>query len=197
MKAREWQRFFESQLRLESKKVFGVTELGNVAGVSSHALNVELDRLVKRGIIVRYARGKYGLPNAVAPEELLPTLDTGAYITGMYALHRHNLVTQVPVEITCFTNRRHNQSRVRETPLGRFIFTCVNKRIYSPPEKDVITSPEQALCDFVYLACRRSIVPESQVTFRQLEGLDISLVCELSKRYTRSIVKKMYEILAV
>ncbi len=109
MKASEWQRYLESQRRRHGKTIFTVTELATVSGRPPHALNVELDRLCKRQLMVRYARGKYGLPEAGTPEALLPYLDSGAYITGAYAMYRHNLATQVPTEIVCFTNRRHGR----------------------------------------------------------------------------------------
>ena len=93
MKTLEWLRFLESQNRREGKKLFSVTELGNSAGVSLHTLNMELHRLIRRGIIVRYAQGIYGLPGAVSPEDLLPLMDNGAYFTGGYALFWHGVIS--------------------------------------------------------------------------------------------------------
>jgi hypothetical protein len=194
MKALAWHRFLESQLRGQNKKLFSVTELGNVSGSSLHALNVELSRLNSQGIITRYAQGKYGLPGVVNPVDLVTELDSGAYITGLHALYYHNLVTQVPFEITCFTNRRHNRSRVRETPVGRFIFICVSKRIYSQPKGDPIASKEKALCDYILLARRQGIAPESQVTFRQMNTLDFSRQNSILDHYPKSVAAKAQEI---
>jgi hypothetical protein len=186
MKARDWQRYLETERKSHGKTVFTVTELANASGSKPHVLNVELDRLCKQGIIVRYARGRYGLPEAVTPETLLPHLDAHAYITGAFALHRHNLITQMPVEITCFTNRRHNRSRVRTTPVGRFTFVCVQPPVYAPPAEGVVAGPEQALCDYVFLMRRRGVAPASQVTFRGLHGLDTNSFAERAARYSKS-----------
>lgn len=195
MKARDWQRYLETERKSHGKIVFTVTELANVSGSKPHVLNVELDRLCKQGIIVRYTRGRYGLPDAVTPETLLPHLDAHAYISGAFALHRHNLITQMPVEITCFTNRRHNRSRVRMTPVGRFTFMCVQPRVYAPPTEGVLAGLEQALCDYIFLMRRRGIAPSSQVTFRGLHGLDAKALQERAARYPKSARQSLTEIL--
>lgn len=195
MKARDWQRYLENERKTQGKTVFTVTELANVSGSTPHVLNVELDRLCKQGIIVRYARGRYGLPDAATPEQLVPYLDPHAYITGAFALHRHNLITQMPVEITCFTNRRHNRSRVRATPVGRFTFVCVQSAVYAPPADGVLAGPEQALCDCVWLLRRRGVAPASQVTFRALNGLDSNALQEWAARYPRRAQRTLTEIL--
>lgn len=169
MKARHWLEFMETQRHEHGKTVFSVTELANAGNTSLHSVNVELARLVKQGIIVRYSRGKYGLPGNVSPEELVSAVDKHAYLTGSYALYRHNLITQIPSELTCFTNRRHNRSRVRTTPAGRLVFVCVNERVYCKPRDGIMAAPEQALCDLVYLLRRRRLRPEGLFTFRNLD----------------------------
>jgi hypothetical protein len=195
MKAREWQRHLEAELRTYGKALFTVTELANTFGGTPHVLNVELDRLCKQRIIVRYARGRYGLPDAVTPETLLPYLDAQAYITGAFALHRYNLINQMPAEITCFTNRRHNRSRVRTTAVGRFTFACVQSPVYAPPAAGVVAGPEQALCDYVFFMRRRGVAPASQVNFRGLQGLDIKAWRKLASRYPNTVQKEVARVL--
>jgi hypothetical protein len=168
MKAREWQKYLEEQHRLHDKVLFTVTELANVAATSRNSLNVELARLRRQGVIEKYAHGLYGLLNVITPVTLLPAIDSRAYITGHYALHMHNLITQVPARITCFTNRRSPRAQERVTPVGRFTYTCVRSRVYAPPAGGVLASPAQALCDFIYVTRRRGIMPTGLVTFRNL-----------------------------
>lgn len=189
MKAREWQRFLEDQRSRCNKKFFTLTELANVTGASRPVIKVETGRLVRQGVLVRYARGHYGLPGVVLPEELLPELDRLAYITGAYALNRHNIVTQAPTEITCFTIRRHNLARVRQTPAGRFVFVCVSRRVYRPLSDTLVAGPAQALCDLVYLACRAGVDPRTLVTFRHLAGIAADELEDLLKRYPSSVAR--------
>ena len=183
MKTIDWMRFLESQFEQHGKALFRVAELANVADRDAHALNVELARLVKKDVIARYATGVYGLPGHATPEQLVPVLDDGAYITGAYALYRHNLITQAPAEITCFTNRRHNRSRERTTPWGRLVFVGVVPNVYRKPADGVLAPPEQAFCDFVHLTLRQGLDPFTIVTFRGLAGLSQRRLVAMMKRY--------------
>ncbi len=166
----KWQQYLEEQL-VCGKKLFTVAELANIAATSHHALNVELKRLTKRGVLEKYARGVYGTPNKAAPEDLVRYLDEHAYITSAYALFRHGIITQAPKIFTCFTDRRHNRSGVRKSSLGRFVFVTVRQPIYAPPVDTVIAPGKQALYDFVYLMRRRGVNPRNVVTFRNLNNL--------------------------
>jgi hypothetical protein len=189
MNTLDWMRFLQAQRQQHGKLIFTVTELANVAQASARVLNVELSRLIKRGLILRYAQGRYGAVEGVSPEDVLPFVDSSAYITGLYALHRHNLVTQVPSEITCFTRRRHNRSRERISPLGKFVFVCLSSKIYARPVQGLLASPEQALCDFLYLACRRSLEPETLVTWRGLGRLSARKLNRLLARYPQTVTE--------
>lgn len=187
MKALEWHKFLRTQKERYGKTLFRVAELANVAGRDPHALNVELSRLVSKGVVTRYANGVYGLPGAAALEDMVPALDDDAYITGMHALYKHNLITQKPTEITCFTRRRHNRSKTRATPLGRIVFVSVNERIHSKPKKGILALPEQALCDFVYLLRSRGMDPVGALTFRNLNGLSSTRLNAFLKRYPSTV----------
>lgn len=187
MKALEWMKFLEAQKTQHGKVLFRVAELSNVSGREPHALNVEVARLVKKGILARYATGVYGLPGAVTPEQLVATIDADAYITGMFALHQYNLVTQAPTTITCFTNRRHNRSRVRITPVGRLEFVCVSSHVYERPSNGRIAPPEQALCDLAHMAKRQGLNPGTLVTFRGLRRLNRKRLAGVARRYPASV----------
>ena len=194
MKARDWQRFLEDQRRQHGKRFFTLAELANVTAASRAVIKVEVGRLARQGVMVRYSRGHYGLPDTVSPEELLPELDRLAYITGAYALNRHNIVTQAPTEITCFTNRRYNKSRVRQTRVGRFVFVCVSARVYNPPAAGRVATPAQALCDFVYLACCQGVDPRSLVTFRRMDQIAPDEVDRLISRYPGTVARAIRRI---
>jgi len=195
MRAIDWQQFFQKQRDKYAKVVFTVTELANVSALDPRSLKASLQRLVERGVIQRYVKGRYGLAGAASIEDLVPSLDAAGYVTGMYALHRHQLITQAPVEITCFTNRRHNRSRVRITPLGRIVFVCVSVSIYQYPQESVLASPEQALCDFVYLCRKRGVVPSDIVTFRNLDRLNTDKLRIWLQRYPTTAGREIEQLL--
>jgi hypothetical protein len=191
----EWHKYLDEQSRVYGKNIFTPSELANIAHATPQALNVEINRLIKRGVIVRYARGAYGLKDSVTPETLIPYLDSHAYLTAAFALYHHGIINQVPQSFTCFTNRRQNRSRKRRTRIGEFIFICVNKTIYQPPLKGVIAPPEQALFDFIHLMRRKGVNPESIVTFRKLDTINLSIVERIARRYPGTVYKQAVRIL--
>lgn len=164
---------------------------GVISGLDFGSLKVALSRLVMRGVITQYSKGRYGLPKAVGVDDLVPSLDAAAYITGMYALFRHNMITQVPTEVACFTNRRHNRSRVRMSPMGRVVFVCVSGSVYSRPEENPFVGPEQAFCDYVFLCRKRGVSPENIVTFRNLGRLDPSALKGRLENYPHTVQRKV------
>lgn len=194
MKAIEWVRFFTGQRERHGKNVFTVAELANVASASPAVMNVELGRLVKRGVIRRWVPGRYGLPDGVTAAELANAIDSDAYVTGAYALACHGVITQAPREIDCFTRRRHNRSRRRRTPLGSLVFVCVSPRIHHLPEPGGMAAAEQALCDLLYLLRRRGLDPRSLYTFRNLDRMAMSPV--LLARYPMTVQRAARSMLA-
>lgn len=196
MKARDWHCFLEEQRRQHGKVLFAVTELAHIANISRAALNVELARLRRQGILVQYAHGQYGLPDAVTPELLLPAMDSHAYITGSYALYVHNLITQAPTCITCFTDRRSPRAQVRNTPVGRFVFVCVRSGAYAPPATGVLAAPEQALYDFGYILRRQGITIQGQVTLRNLEKLKRVKCLRIGAHYPATVRTEVRALLA-
>ena len=195
MKAREWSRYLEEQRQRHGKCLFTITELAHAARTSRRSLNVELSRLLEYGLIERYTRGIYGLPGIILPEMLLPQIDSQAYITGEYALFHHHLIAQMPVRITCFTDRRHGKARLRPTPVGLFRFVSIKTPVYSPPRDGIIAEAEQAILDFVYLSRRSGSDPKGQVTFRNLNRLSRPRIQDLLGRYPNTVGRAIREIL--
>jgi hypothetical protein len=85
MTAVQWIKTLEKQHRDYNKSVFTTTEMASLSGQSRHFLLVQLSRLVKKGVLIRYKRGLYGEKEQPV-EELIPYLDSSAYCTGHYAL---------------------------------------------------------------------------------------------------------------
>jgi len=186
----------EEQRERYGKVLFTVTELANVACASPAALNVELTRLRRQEIIARYSHGLYGMPGAVSPQVLVPAIDSHAYITGHYALYyNYQMVTQMPVTITCFTDRRSPRARERATPVGRLVFVCVQSSVYLPVSEGAIAPPAQAVCDYVYLSRRHGVEPQALVTFRNLARIRATDLLPILARYPVSVQKHVERLL--
>ncbi len=194
MKAIAWMRYLSEQRDLHDKHLFTVTELANVAATSPAVMNVELSRLIQRGVLRRWTTGRYGLPGDVPPGVLVSSIDPDAYATGAWALGYHGFITQQPYEIDCFTMRRHNRSRQRSTPLGRLVFVNVSPRLHTVPTEPGIAPPAQALCDLFYVARRRGLAPKSLYTFRKLDSLNLG--SDLLARYPKTVQRDVEELCA-
>ena len=195
MRANAWRKYLEEQRERNAKVLFTLTELANVARASPAALNVELARLRRQEIIMRYSHGLYGVPGAVSPQVLVPAIDSHAYITGHYALYGCQMVTQLPVTITCFTDRRSSRAQQRVTSVGRLIFVCVRSSVYVPVPEAAIAPPAQALCDYVYLSRRHGTEPEALVTFRNLARIRAEDLAPILARYPVSVQKHVERLL--
>ncbi len=196
MKSFEWDQLLRHYHTQYGKAVFTPAELANITGHSLPVLKTALHRLIKNGVIQRYTPGRYGLPGVAQIDELVSCVDIGAYITGLYALHKHNLVTQVPRRIHAFTNRRHNRSRARPTALGNIVFVCVHRPVYARPDGSSVAGPEQSLCDYVYLMRRQGLSVNSQVSFRNLEKLDMGNLKRHVARYPATVGREIDQLLS-
>jgi hypothetical protein len=197
MKTYEWHKYLDEQNRRFGKNIFTPSELANIAHTTPQSLNVEIGRLINKGVIVRYARGVYGIKDTVTVEALIPYLDSHAYLSGASALYHHGMIMQVTKNFTCFTNRRQNRSRKRRTPIGEFVFICVHKAIYQPPLKSVIAPREQAFLDFIYLMRRKGADPETIVDFRNLDTINRIKVEKISRRYPKTVYQQAACILQI
>jgi len=196
MKALHWERTLRGLREKNGREFFRPTELANIAQTPAGFIAVEIARLAAAGVLVRYAHGVYGLPGARDIRQLVGAIDPGAYITGAAALHFHGLVSQEISNRSCFTNRRHNRSRVRVTPLGTFTFICVAPPVYSPPGESGYASPAQALCDFVYIMRRHGALPESVATMKIPGSVSEDDIRSVSLRYPRTVAAHVESILA-
>jgi len=174
--------------------VFTPTELANIAGHTIPVMKNTLRRLRDEGVLQQYAHGKYGLPGAVDVETLISAAYPGTYISGLYALYRHGIITQTPQRIQVLTNRRHNVSKIRRTELGTIVFVSVRRPVYCPPGGSVLTGPEQALCDFVYLTRRQGLSAGSLVSFRNLVSLNWAEMARHLSRYPKSVAKELHAL---
>ena len=194
MKALAWQQFFVEQRDRHGKVIFSVAELANVARTSLHNVNTELGRLVQRGLIRRYAQGRYGLPDLPETEAIISGVDPSAYITGHYALFLNRIVTQVATRIDCFTRRRHHPQKACATESGKVNFVTVPPAIYDRPSGR--TPAEQALCDFCWLTLRNGMQPQSLVTFRNLRNLKPRTLRGYLKHYPEAVQRAVEQIVS-
>ncbi len=185
MKMLQWLRLFEEA----GQRLLSVAELAKGAGETPHRTNAELGRLVKRGLIARYARGHYGRSGGVSLEELATAIDPGAYITGLYALFRRGMVAEAPKEATCFTKRRQRVRTNRVTPAGRLRFVRVPAQIYCRPKGEALAPAAQALCELAWLTVREGGEVRPLVPFEELRRVGPATYGRTVRRYSARVRK--------
>lgn len=128
---------------------------------SPETVRRQLDRWVRAGKVVMLRRSVYGLREPYARRPWHPFVGANAlrkasYVSLQSALNYHGLIPEdVPV-VTSVTTRR---PEAIETPVGRFTFRHVSKRMFfgfaerevAPGQTALLAGPEKALIDLLYL----------------------------------------------
>ena len=193
----------------ESLPFFTKTALLTLERISENALNQNLKRWVKNGLIIRLKNGLYmsktfrdrSLNSTGFVELIAGTLLFPSYVSLEYVLQKHHLLTEGTYTITSVTTksgRRFNNS------LGTFVYHTLTKDLYFGFEKKTFgkniyfeARPAKALFDFLYLRLP-SLDPEDWRSIEELRinwsFLTLESRQELGKIVKRSGIKKMMEI---
>ena len=115
--------------------------------------------LERDGAIIRLKRGLYVCPENVtgkplSPELIANRLLTPSYVSMSTALRYYGLIPEAIYVIQSMTTR---EPRKYDTPLGRFVFTRINKETFNIGIRNIeeegysflMASPEKALCDLI------------------------------------------------
>jgi predicted transcriptional regulator of viral defense system len=176
----------DSLLPFESIPYFTIDGFKQAAGIESpHAARVQLHRWARSGHILSLKRGVYmsrrffdqhrrdGEFSAAISAILLPQ----SYVSLVYVLQQHNLLTEVTYPVTCVTSKN---TRAITNPLGTFSYQNIRADLYSGfTIKDYLglryatATLAKALFDFLYL---RPIPPAYRsVKFNLPEELRLNL----------------------
>jgi len=134
------------------KDYYSVTDLENVSGMDRKSLLVTLNRLAKRGSIIRLFRGMYQLPDQPANIPAIATqIYPPAYISFEWALSKYGILSQVPYTVTLATPGKPKKVVIGNIP-------CEYRRLkpdlfwgFSLQEGVYLAEPEKALLDQLYL----------------------------------------------
>ncbi len=144
------------------RPVWTTRDLMNVSGKSSSTIVQCLNRLVRRGMIVKIYRGVWAEAGThkVSAFEVIPYLfpRQRVYVSFISALHLHGVLEQIPQVITLAST---SHTRVVRTKVGVFEVHRIAPAIFDGfdwyrGEGDfLIAEPEKALIDSLYLSSRK------------------------------------------
>ncbi|HMR79104.1 MAG TPA: hypothetical protein PKD61_28560, partial [Polyangiaceae bacterium] len=140
---------------------FTTNDAATLLGIeSSHATKV-LTRLSATGHVLRLARGRWALPDALDPF-LIPealTAPLPSYISLHTALHHHGLIEQIPSTVYAVTLAPSAERRAPDARGHGIAPSCRSGFFFgfeTAPGGAKVARSEKALLDFLYLRPGRS-----------------------------------------
>ncbi len=178
---------FLEDLQRTGMVVFNVSDACRVIGKNKRYCFLFLDRLCRRGLIVRVEGGKYCVRNAdllvVASNLVFPS-----YVSFLSALAFHGLTTQIPVEVQVACAR---QKKPVEFEGSRIVFIKLKKSAFFGYKREgnaFIAEPEKAVVDGLYLPER---LPVTEAFYAIGQGeLRVEKLEEFAERLGSAVVKK-------
>ncbi|MBF0103953.1 MAG: type IV toxin-antitoxin system AbiEi family antitoxin domain-containing protein [Deltaproteobacteria bacterium] len=179
---------------------------------SSAAQNIQLNRWVKSGQLVRLKRGLYTLPSHYQKQKfshlwLANTLYSPSYLSLEYVLSMHDLI---PERVEMFTSVSLNKTALFTNKLGRFQYRKVKKNLFFGFEERLdennfsclVALPEKALLDLVYLTSNWQPTKDyllQNIRLQQFDQFKKKRLVEYSKKFnckkidlTVNVLLKMY-----
>jgi predicted transcriptional regulator of viral defense system len=160
-----------------------------------------IKRLEEENILTKIERGKYLKTNSNYQKfEIAQFIYNPSYISFETALSYHNLINQLPFEITCATPKRGVEKEFEEQI---YSYLHMQKELYIGFTKEdgyLIALPEKAIFDQIYMSITGT---KSENIIKEIEkdSFDIDKVLQyikpLSKKYKKAIKNKIYEIFDV
>ena len=144
------------------RPVFTTHELIATSGKSTSTIVQSLNRLVKKGLLIKLYRGVWAEAGdkRVSAFEIIPCLfpRQRVYVSFISALHLHGILEQIPQVITLASTAHTTTIR---TKAGTFSIHQIDPAIfdgfdwYKGEGRFLIAEPEKALVDSLYLSSRK------------------------------------------
>jgi len=184
---------FLEKLKTIPKSYFSFTDLTKFYPGKKENLKVVLHRLVAQSKLTRLIKGYYTLGlSAVDWEQFACEILRPSYISLEYALHRYDIIDQVPARITLITTKKGRVLRLTNQILEYSHLTSKLYFGYNIQDNFLIAEKEKALLDELYLISLKK-------RHLSLENLDLSKINKklfnhwLKKFpiYTQKLAKKL------
>ncbi len=176
------------------KRFFTLADLEKVTGLGRESLYVYLNRLSRRGVIERAARGVYVIAGSGAGlESIAGQLYFPCYLSFESALSRFGILNLVPYAITFATTRKTKAVEL----LGRRVeYRKIKEELYFGFDLEdgyYIARPEKALLDLAYLASLgKASLPLEEL---DLAKLSQPVLADFARRFPARVIERLEDIL--
>jgi predicted transcriptional regulator of viral defense system len=195
VKVDEWLNFFKKH---SEKKLFSLSDLAQLTGISKSVLSVQLTRLVKAKVIKRAAQVWYENPfNTPSNEEIAMAIRYPAYISMEYALSKHGILSQSAYTLTLITTKLPYVYNTKQT---LYEYHQITKSLFWGYKKEgtvLIAEAEKALLDLIYIRHIKnkelSIGAISSLTNdMSLDAINLDKLQKYSKEFSSKTRKTLY-----
>ena len=141
------------QIKNIPKSYFLLNDIKKISPLAENSLKVAINRLVKRGEIIKLARGIYA--NDIAEinwEKLAVEYYMPSYLSFEWVLAMHNILSQQPYQLTLATANRSKTAEIGEKII---IYHHLKQELFWGYQKinNILSAePEKALLDLAYLS---------------------------------------------
>lgn len=173
-------------LRSLNKAYFTVADLEKILGLKRESLYVLLNRLVKRGVLIRLKRGVYQSQfQNLELEKVANELYFPAYLSFESALSRYGILSQVPYVLTFATSKTSKKLTLggreveyRQLKDDYFFGYILERGIY-------IAEPEKAILDQLYMISRGRAT--SEISEWSLVSLDRFKFLKYAEKFPKKV----------
>lgn len=162
---------------------------------SSSQINVQLSRMVKRGIIISLKRGVFSFPKSSQDSFILANLlYPQSYVSLESALNTYGVIPDVPSQVTSVTPLTTKQIH---TPTEIFFYSKIAKNLYFgflsveslqvPSHYYRIAEPEKALLDYIYIRSITNLV-EARVDRNVLNADKLQIYARHFPKWVQKVV---------
>ena len=135
------------------KSYFSFTDLKKISSLNDESLKVAISRMIKNREIIKLRKGVYTLDiSKINWENFAVEMYSPSYLSFEWALAKHNILSQKPVNLTLATSKR---SRKIITPQNVIIYHHLQPKLFwgfIREENYLIAEPEKAFLDLAYLS---------------------------------------------
>ncbi|MEA3493922.1 MAG: hypothetical protein U9R38_06005 [Candidatus Margulisiibacteriota bacterium] len=169
------------KLGRENQKILSPRTLQRASGLGSQAISKAIQRLVRRGDLIKLYKGAYA--NKYSPpslEEVAMFYGKPCYISFESALEDRGIISQAPQVLTCAATRKLKKLK---TPLGEIVFHRIHPRLFSSFENDkgiLRATAEKAFLDYLYINLKNE---------KQIPALDEFDMGQLDNKKTKKLAK--------
>ena len=168
------------------KSIYNIAELMRVSGLPISSLRRAIQRLLRRGLLLRLGRELYANPlNTPSLEEVAGVLYPPCYISLESALFMHGISEQIPQMLTCVST---NKTKTFITSFGEIAYLHVKHGLffgYDITDRLPLAWPEKAALDYVYIQRMNGFAPSLDEW--NLENLDLTKMYSLAISYPRTV----------